>query len=167
MSNQKQWLRNAWTDSYNDVYCIFPLLTQNSVVFNECNLDKIEWHHIQPQGYCKRVLHIDPDVPYNIAPICTEHHRVGQKGQPLDREHQDCIHIDAAWATKNYGGKNKPTSFDRVFEQRKRLTDQEIKYWNDRWDIYLVETVKFVLDNYLDKHPEEVWPTRQKYQSVI
>lgn len=167
-SNQKAYLREMWAEYLPSgiAVCIFPkfvvenLDTNPEDIYMDCLTEPIELHHIVPQGYCKRVLNQNPDVPWNVAPICAEHHRIGQKDKPLTRAMQECIHIDAAWATKSYRGKTKPTSFDKVFEQRKKITDRGEKYWFDLWDEYLLGEALAAYTQFVERHPDYEWPER-------
>lgn len=150
------------TFGVDDVGCIFPMFVGLNFegVYADCLGQPTELHHIVPQGYCKRVLNTNPDVPWNIAPICTEHHRVGQPDKPLTRAMQECIHIDAAAAKKAYRGTAKPTSFDRLMEQRKRITARGEKYWYPLWDSYLLQCAMEAYILYTERYPDDLWPER-------
>jgi hypothetical protein len=157
---QKYWIKEAYAEIMGEVMCVFPVVDRKTGETRMCGESKVEIHHIVPQGWCKRILGIDPNFPENTAPLCAEHHRVGQKDRPLDREHQDCVHVDAAWAQKNYGGKEHPTSYDKVFEQRKKLTDKEIEYWNPKWDEYFLGISIEVMKQFKEKYPDYPFPER-------
>lgn len=161
---QKEWIRKAWTEYWGDVQCIFPKFVSLEFegVYDDCNGQPCELHHIEPQGYSKRVLNQNPDRPENVVPLCAEHHRVGQPDKPLTREMQECIHIDAAAAKKAYRGTAKPTSFDRLMAQRKRITDRGEKYWYPLWDEYLKLMAQEVVEAYQHNHPEDTWPERTR-----
>jgi len=160
---QKEFCRRMWAEYLGgEAECIFPKFVSLEFegVYDDCRARPVELHHIVPQGYSKRVLNTNPDVPWNVAPICPEHHRIGQPGKPLTRAMQECIHIDAAAAKKAYRGTTKPTSFDRLMEQRKRITARGEKYWYDLWDEYLQLMAMEAYQAYAYNHPEDEWPVR-------
>lgn len=158
---QKEWIKEAYFESMGEVSCIFPITNKKTGEVSMCGVKKVEIHHIVPQGWCKRVLEIDPNFPENTAPLCAEHHRLGQKDRPLDREHQECVHIDTAWANKNYRGKEHPNSYDDVFKQRKNLTDKEIKYWFPKWDEYFLGIAGEVMSTFKERYPDYPFPERK------
>lgn len=163
-TRQRRWIERAFKEVLGFEGCVFPVWIEESGEYEYCgkiNQRKTEKHHVKPRGWCIRVLDIDPNVPTNGVPLCSEHHRVGQRDKPLTREDQNVIHLDSAWALNNYKGKVKPTSFDRVFDLRKRLTGEMVKYWCDRWDQYLTELVEDVFECYSLVKPDDPWPKRK------
>ena len=156
---QREFVKRAYREVLGFAGCVFPIWNEVEGEYRYCkSLVKINIHHIKPRGHCIRVLHIDPNVPENASVLCQEHHTDGQKNKPITREDQECIHIDSAWATKNYKGKTKPTTFDRVADQRKRLTDEQKIYWATRWDTYFSELAADVMQEFMRRHPENLWP---------
>ena len=157
---QREFIRRAYEEVLGFAGCVFPVWDETEGEYRYCRERKVEIHHIKPRGWCIRVLQIDPNVPENGAPLCAEHHRVGQRDKPITRKDQDVIHLDAVFALRYYKGTQKPTTFDRVFDQRKRLTDKLTKYWFDLWDTYLSELASDVMALYAQHHPQDNWPKR-------
>ena len=155
---QREFIKSAYEEVLGFAGCVFPVWDEQMGEYRYCQVEETEAHHIKPRGWCIRVLHINPNVPDNAAPICASHHRVGQRNKPLTREDQDCIHLDSAWALRKYKGTEKPTTFNKVFDQRKKLTDVQVKYWFDLWDIYLLELAEDVMGEYLRNN---TWPIRK------
>lgn len=160
---QKDWIKRAWKEYWGEVQCIFPKFVSLEFegVYDDCNGQPCELHHVEPQGYSKRVLNRNPDRPENIVPLCKKHHRLGDPSKPMTRAMQEVIHLDSMWANKNYKGKIKPTSYDKVNEQRKKITDRGEKYWYSLWDSYLQIMATEVVDWYVYNFPEDEWPIRK------
>ena len=157
-SGQREFVKRAYREVLGFDGCVFPIWDEDEGEYRYCKALKTEIHHLKPRGWCIRVLDVDPNVPFNAAPLCAEHHRVGQKDKPITREAQEVIHLDAVFALRHYQGTEKPTSFDRVFDQRKRLTDKLTRYWFWLWDIYLQDLADEVMGEYLQDHE---WPKRR------
>ena len=155
---QKDWIKRAYIEYFGELFCVFPVWEKDK--FTLCRTPKIEIHHVIPQGFAKRVLSEIPDRPSNAVPICPMHHRKGDRSKPLTREDQDVIHLDNLWADRNYKGKNKPTSYDLVFQQRRKLTLLGVEYWVNSWDSYLLEVAELVSHEYSTLNPQDKWPSR-------
>src|SRR3990172_6419907 len=88
---QKNGIKKMWAAVTGSVHCIFPIARGDRI--EECGREEaVELHHIYPQGASKRINE-DPDRPRNLVPICSEHHRKGQRDQPLERETQNVVHL--------------------------------------------------------------------------
>lgn len=155
---QKKWIREAYEGVLGSVFCIFPVWNGEEYVY--CGKEHVEVHHIKPRGWCIRVLKIDPNIPENAAPICLEHHRLGQRNKPLTRKDQNVIHLDSAYANRNYKGPQKPTSYDKIAKQREQLCGVALPYWYDLWDKYLAELAKDIIDEFRQKFPGHRWPEK-------
>lgn len=155
---QRSWIKRAYEAVLGTSACVFPVWNGEEYVY--CGEKKVEIHHIKPRGWCIRVLNIDPNVPQNGAPLCAEHHRLGQRDKPLTRKEQDVIHLDAAWANRNYSGTDHPTSYGRAFEQRFGLCSKGVPYWYELWDQYLAELAEDIIATYALRNPDDKWPSR-------
>ena len=130
---QKDWIKTAWIIVIGSWHCIFPVWDGDKM--RECGAkDHVEAHHVYPQGASRR-LNEDPDRPRNIAPLCDKHHRKGQRNQPLERETQDVVHLDSAWANREYP--NDHESYQKVAIQRSQQLDEGKEYWVPFWDNWL------------------------------
>lgn len=156
---QKLWIKRAYEEVLGTSACVFPVWNDEEYVY--CGEGKVEIHHIKPRGWCIRVLNIDPNVPHNGAPLCAQHHRLGQKDLPLTRKDQDVIHLDSAWANRRYSGSREQTSYEKVSEQRTRLCGDSVPYWYELWDQYLAELAEDVIDTYILRNPDAKWPARR------
>ena len=158
-SGQREFVKRAYQEVLGFAGCVFPVWEEGEGEYRYCkSLVKINIHHIKPRGYCIKVLKINPNVAPNGIPICVFHHIIGNQSLPMTREFQEVLHLDSAYAKKNYNGKIRPTTFDRVNEQRRKLSDVGRKYWWDLWDQYLSELAEDVMGEYL-KHND--WPKKQ------
>ena len=156
---QRSWVKRAYEEVLGTTTCVFPVWNGEEYVY--CGENKVEIHHIKPRGWCIRILKIDPNTPFNAAPLCAEHHRLGQKNKPLTRRDQDVIHLDAAWANRSYSGAGDSTSYDRAFKQRFQLCGEGVAYWYELWDQYLSELAEDVIGTYILKNPVDKWPARK------
>jgi len=158
--NQREWVKRAgalyWhtrilgkdPEKYhqhnNKAKCLFPVYKVDQwgdELACPCGGSDIHIHHIIPKRYAFETegLLVDND-PRLLIPLCTGHHiGDGYKGS-LDW-HNDIVpvvHPDIAWAKRNYRGKEKPTSFDKVFEGRGQRVEQNLTYWNTDFDQHLL-----------------------------
>lgn len=156
---QRSWIKRAYEAVLGTATCVFPVWNGEEYIY--CGENKVEVHHIKPRGWCIRVLNIDPNVPANAAPLCAQHHRIGQKNKPLTRRDQEVVHLDTAWANRHYSGTSHSTSYDRAFEQRFQLCDKGVPYWYELWDQYLSELAEDVIGEYILKNPLDKWPVRR------
>ena len=153
---QREFIKQAYREVLGFDGCVFPVWDEDEGEYRYCkSLVKINIHHIKPRGYCIKVLEINPNVPTNGIPICVFHHIIGNQSLPMTREFQEVLHLDSAYAQKNYKGSKRPTTFDRVNDQRRRLSDAGCIYWWDRWDQYLAELAEDVMETYLKFY---TWP---------
>jgi len=157
---QRKWVKEAYETILGSVFCVFPVWNGEEYVY--CGDENVEIHHVQPRGWCIRVLKVDPNIPENAAPLCPEHHRIGQRDRPLTREEQEVIHLDSAYANRNYRKNRKPTSYDRMKDQRYRLCSDNIPYWYELWDIYLAELAEDVISEFKQSFPDHTWPGRRR-----
>lgn len=89
----------------------------------ECNPEKLQVHHILPQGYAKK-FDIDPDYPENLITVCTTLHT----GHPTQS-----IHPDTFQAKMTYQGQHKD-AFKEMKEKREEMLAQRQVYWNTAYD---------------------------------
>ncbi len=155
---QRKWVRNAYESMFGSLFCVFPVWNGEEYVY--CGREHVEVHHIKPRGWCIRVLKIDPNIPENAAPVCPEHHRLGQRHKPLTRKDQEVIHLDAAYANRNYDKGIKPSSYDKIKDQRFRLCGEVTPYWYELWDSYLLELAEDIIGEFKRRYPHLCWPER-------
>lgn len=157
---QRRWVKEAYESILGSIFCIFPVW--NGEEYEFCGKIDVEIHHVQPRGWCIRVLKINPNIPENAAPLCPEHHRIGQRNKPLTRMDQEVIHLDSASANRKYKKDIKPTSYDRVKDQRYRLCGENVPYWYELWDQYLTDLAEEVISEFKQRNPDYSWPERRR-----
>lgn len=158
---QKDWCKRVW----NPYFCYFPMYSERRGFYYCGSTSKVELHHIQPQGFLKRVLGWNPDFALNIVPCCSMHHvGKGYKGT-LDHHNElvPVIHTDMAYGLRNYGRDGKE-GLNKIFAGREKRTDSNPpqKYWNDDWSIFLQNTCNEIVGRYLREHPEDPFPEKRR-----
>lgn len=159
---QKEWFKRVY-EVDGRTACHFPIYSEDrGWHICGCN-EKLECHHIEPQGYSKRVENKDPDFMYNGIYLCREHHVA--EGHQGDLNWRDepvmAVHPDTEWARRNYLKRNK-RSYNIVYEGRRDRTDQGLPYWNVEWDEILKEIAIHKISQYILENPDDKFPSKKR-----
>lgn len=158
---QLEWSRRVYSQS-GALICHFPLYSEERGWYICGSTRAVHIHHIQPQGWVRRILGRDPDFPTNLIATCAFHH-VG-RGYRGSLDHYNdvvyVVHTDAAWAYRRY--RKDSESFEKVFAGRGTRTDKGQGYWNDDFDRDLQEIADRIVGRYLTERRDDPWPERRR-----
>lgn len=154
---QRDWARRVYSYS-GELRCHFVLYSEERGFYYCGSTERVEIHHIVPQGWCRRILRVNPDYPKNLIAICKYNHvAYGYKGTLNHHEEVvPVIHPDMGWAYRNYS--KRENSFGEVFTGREEMTDKGEKYWNDDWSIILQQVAYEFVSKYLRENPDDPFP---------
>lgn len=162
---QREWVRRCYSDEDGVPRCHFPVWTGDK--WDLCwSAVKPEANHIIPQGYAKHVLFWRPeqiDNPYNLIINCAYHHTGSGYHGTLDWRDEvvPVFHPDNIWAKRHYKGKEKPTSYDILFDARKRQVELGATYWNFDWTEHLLDIARLRVEWYFRDNSDDPWPERR------
>ncbi len=147
-AKQRQWARGVYS-TFGIPRCFFPLYSEAKGWFYCGSMKSIQIHHIKPQGWCLRILKIDPDYPQNLIAICAYHHIGKGYHGSLDwrNDYVPVIHTDMAWAFQHYRD-SEGDAINRVFAGRVARTDRGDIYWNTDHDDQLEEIAERMVSNH-------------------
>lgn len=69
---QRDWARRVYSYS-GELRCHFVLYSEERGFYYCGSTERVEINHIKAQGWCRRILHINPDFPRNLIAICKYH----------------------------------------------------------------------------------------------
>lgn len=174
---QLRYMWSVYADDTGVTRCHFPIFTPDGD-WHICGTTHeeggIEVNHILARGFASRYLEmtaLEIDNPLNLIALCKYHH-VGEgftgeiaREQP-DGEPTPVYHIDNVWAKKNYRGTDKPTSYDKVMQQRTRLTYEGVPYYNDFWTPMMLYIAQEKYWEYYNK-THESFPIRPRTEKAL
>ena len=165
-NNQRDWIKRCYSDENGIPRCHFPVWKDDK--WDYCWSDgSPQANHIIPQGYAFEVLLWTVEQvnsPFNIIINCAHHH-VGNGYHGTLDWHDEVVpvyHPDNVFARRHYKGKDKPTSYDVLFQARHARVLQGEKYWNVDWTEHLLQIAEERVLFYKQNHPEDGWPERRK-----
>lgn len=119
---QRRWIRDR-----DDNRCNFPLRWDTDTgVYSRCGrryLTELHVHHIVPYSWASRRLGWEPDQinrPTNLITLCKDCH--------FRKIHA----VDMLEIFQVYRDDKK--AFEKMFERRRKLTENGTPYWDIRWD---------------------------------
>lgn len=155
---QLEWARRAYSPS-GMLFCHFPVYSE-ARGWQSCGSKKrVQIHHIKPQGFIRRILGGNADIPSNLIALCAYNH-IGRGYMGSLDHHTDLvpvIHTDMSYAYRKY--KDDPKIFDKVFSGREK---QSGIYWNSDWDKALQAIADLVIARYLADHRDDPWPEKKR-----
>ena len=163
---QKHWLVRAWTFVFGEVPNAMPEEEADKPEPQRAR-GKRNWHHIYPQGASIRLTANDPDRPENIVPL-DEFNHIGRGLVGEADENSPIIHMDSAWADKNYHPDNgEPTSYQRLSKVRAQRTDRGREYHNKGYDGFFSWLAGLVVSKYSQEFPDDKFPQRPTHRKGI
>lgn len=122
------------------------------------NNERLQIHHVVPQGYWVYQRHTNPNLASNGIALCILHHIGTGYKDSLDwhEEVVPIIHPDIEWARRRYDGTAK--YYQQVFDGRDEVTQKGQTYWNTDWDSALEMIVDETVGRYMYEHPEDKFP---------
>jgi hypothetical protein len=118
---QKTWVRDR-----DDNKCNFPVLWTDTT-YDRCGRRRLQYevhvHHIVPYSWAANRLEWSPEEinhPSNLITLCKDHHF-------------DYVHgTDMRDIYRRY--RENPDTFQQMFAERRRLTEEGTPYWDPTWD---------------------------------
>ena len=156
----RSWWMRVWGDgNASDASCEWDTLTEKKGIV-QCGRDqKLELHHIKPEGWT--IEQGDDENPNEALgiPMCHKHHS-GRDGDMLTGG--GSFHPDFGNAKRNYF--RDKDGFNRVVADHKADAQAGIIYWNNDADEHYLEKTQEKATRYTAQNPDDPKPDVKRHK---